>query len=103
MTADGGTEKLYGLGGLLGRMDSRQMFSLSFDVNNYNQERQIMDIATTADVMPEGRFRTKGVGVDYYIEPNQKWRFVTNATVRRSDEKRMYGPIPKHSLRLSTR
>lgn len=88
MTADGGTEKLYGLGGLLGRMDSRQMFSLSFDVNNYNQERQIMDIATTADVMPEGRFRTKGVGVDYYIEPNQKWRFVTNATVRRSDDRK---------------
>ena len=47
-----------------------------------------MDIATTADVMPEGRFRTKGVSVDYYIEPNQKWRFVTNATVRRSDDRK---------------
>lgn len=85
LVADGATERLYGGAAFLARMDDRQMFSCYADINNYNQERELTEIATMVTEMPEGRHRTQGARADYYMEPNRNWRFAANASVRRSD------------------
>lgn len=54
ISADGGTDNLWGGQAFLMRADDRQMFSVNADVNNFNLNRQMMDIANMEDPDPSG-------------------------------------------------
>lgn len=81
--ADTGTENLWGTQGFLMRMDERQMFMMNTDANNFNQKRRILDIASTSDFMPSGRYKSQFARAEYYIEPNNHWRLNSYANLEK--------------------
>lgn len=81
------TEKLWGGQGFLMRMDDRQMLSIDADVNNFNEERKMVDICNMANSYPTGRHKNKVANIEYYIEPNNTWRFSSNASVQQKEQK----------------
>ncbi len=85
LSADGGTDGLWGGQAFLMRFDDRQMFTVNGDINNFNQNRQMMDMANTQDSYPSGRVSTKTVRFSYYMEPNKTWRFTSGGSVSRKD------------------
>lgn len=85
LSADGGTEGLWGGQVFLMRFDDRQMFTVNADVNNFNQDRQMSDMANTSDIIPWGQVSTKTARFNYYIEPNKTWRFTADGKVSRKD------------------
>lgn len=85
--ADVATEKLWGGQGFLMRMDDRQMLSIDADVNNLNEERKMVDICNMANSYPTGRHKNKVANIEYYIEPNNTWRFSSNASVQQKEQK----------------
>lgn len=85
LSADGGTEGLWGGQAFLMRYDDRQMFTVNTDVNNFNQDRQMLDMANTSDYFPWGQVSTKTARFSYYIEPNKMWRFTADGKVSRKD------------------
>jgi hypothetical protein len=85
LSADGGTGGLWGGQAFLMRFDDRQMFTINGDINNFNVNRQMMDIADTQDTYPSGRVKTKAARFSYYIEPNKMWRFTSNGAVKHKD------------------
>lgn len=85
--ADVATEKLWGGQGFLMRMDDRQMLSIDADVNNFNEERKMVDICNMANSYPTGRHKNKVAYIEYYIEPNNTWRFSSNASVQQKEQK----------------
>lgn len=88
ISADGGTDNLRGGQAFLMRADDRQMFSVNADVNNFNLNRQMMDIANTEDTDPSGRIRTKTARLSYYMEPNGTWRLTASGSVSRKDSEK---------------
>ena len=87
LEADVATEKLWGGQGFLMRMDDRQMLSIDADVNNFNEERKMVDICNMANSYPTGRHKNKVANIEYYIEPNNTWRFSSNASVQQKEQK----------------
>ena len=85
LSADGGTEKLWGGQACLMRFDDRQMLTINADVNNFNQDRQMSDIANTNDIFPWGQVCIKTARFNYYVEPNKIWRFTADGKVSRKD------------------
>ena len=85
--ADVATEKLWGGQGFLMRIDDRQMLSIDADVNNFNEERKMVDICNMANSYPTGRHKNKVANIEYYIEPNNTWRFSSNASVQQKEQK----------------
>lgn len=85
--ADVATEKLWGGQGFLMRMDDRQMLSIDADVNNFNEERKMVDICNMANSYPTGRHKNKVANIEYYFEPNNTWRFSSNASVQQKEQK----------------
>ncbi len=87
LEADVATEKLWGGQGFLMRMDDRQMLSIDADVNNFNEERKMIDICNMANSYPTGRHKNKVANIEYYLEPNSTWRFSSNASVQQKEQK----------------
>lgn len=87
LEADVATEKLWGGQGFLMRMDDRQMLSIDADVNNFNEERKMIDICNMANSYPTGRHKNKVANIEYYFEPNNTWRFSSNASVQQKEQK----------------
>lgn len=85
LSADGGTDNLWGGQGFLMRFDDRQMFTVNADINNFNQNRQMMDMGNTQENYPSGRVSTKTIRFSYYMEPNKTWRFTSGGSVGRRD------------------
>lgn len=85
LSADGGTDGLWGGQAFLMRFDDRQMFTVNTDINNFNQNRQMMDMCNTQEYYPSGRVSTKTARFSYYIEPNKIWRFTSGGSVSRKD------------------
>lgn len=85
--ADIATEKLWGGQGFLMRMDDRQMLSIDADVNNFNEERKMVDICNMANSYPTGRHKNKVANIEYFFEPNSTWRFSSNASVQQKEQK----------------
>lgn len=87
LEADVATEKLWGGQGFLMRMDDRQMLSIDADVNNFNEERKMVDICNMTNSYPTGRHKNKVANIEYYFEPNNTWRFSSNASVQQKEQK----------------
>lgn len=87
LEADVATEKLWGGQGFLMRMDDRQMLSIDADVNNFNEERKMVDICNMANSYPTGRHKNKVANIEYFFEPNSTWRFSSNASVQQKEQK----------------
>ena len=87
LEADVATEKLWGGQGFLMRMDDRQMLSINADINNFNEERKMLDMLNMADRYSTGRHKNKEANIEYYIEPNNTWRFSSNASVQQKEQK----------------
>ena len=87
LEADVATEKLWGGQGFLMRMDDRQMLSIDADVNNFNEERKMIDICNMANSYPTGRHKNKVANIEYFFEPNNTWRFSSNASVQQKEQK----------------
>lgn len=87
LEADAATEKLWGGQGYLMRMDDRQMLSISADVNNFNENRKMLDICDMVDGITQGQHKNKSVNVEYYIEPNSTWRFSSNVSVQQQEQR----------------
>lgn len=87
LEADVATEKLWGGQGFLMRMDDRQMLSIDADVNNFNEERKMIDICNMANSYPTGRHKNKVANIEYFFEPNSTWRFSSNASVQQKEQK----------------
>ena len=87
LEADVATEKLWGGQGFLMRMDDRQMLSIDADVNNFNEERKMIDIGNMVNSYPTGRHKNKVANIEYYFEPNNTWRFSSNASVQQKEQK----------------
>lgn len=85
--ADVATEKLWGGQGFLMRMDDRQMLSIDADLNNFNEERKMVDICNMANSYPTGRHKNKVANIEYFFEPNSTWRFSSNASVQQKEQK----------------
>lgn len=85
--ADIATEKLWGGQGFLMRMDDRQMLSIDADVNNFNEERKMVDICNMTNSYPTGRHKNKVANIEYFFEPNSTWRFSSNASVQQKEQK----------------
>lgn len=85
--ADIATEKLWGGQGFLMRMDDRQMLSIDADVNNFNEERKMIDICNMANSYPTGRHKNKVANIEYFFEPNSTWCFSSNASVQQKEQK----------------
>ena len=85
LSADGGTEGLWGGQAFLMRFDDRQMFTVNADVNNFNQDRQMFDMADMSSTYPWGQVKTKTARFSYYTEPNKTWRFTADGKVSRKD------------------
>lgn len=85
LSADGGTDALWGGQAFLMRFDERQMFTINADINNFNQNRRMMDIANTQESYPSGKISTKTVRFSFNMEPNKNWRFTSEGTVSRKD------------------
>ena len=85
--ADVATEKLWGGQGFLMRMDDRQMLSIDADVNNFNEERKMLDMLNMADRYSTGRHKNKVANIEYFFEPNSTWRFSSNASVQQKEQK----------------
>lgn len=67
LEADVATEKLWGGQGFLMRMDDRQMLSIDADVNNFNEERKMVDICNMANSYPTGRHKNKVANIEYFL------------------------------------
>lgn len=87
LEANVATEKLWGGQGFLMRTDDRQMLSIDADVNNFNEERKMVDICNMANSYPTGRHKNKVVNIEYFFEPNSTWRFSSNASVQQKEQK----------------
>ncbi len=87
LESDVATEKLWGGQGFLMRMDDRQMLSIDADVNNFNEERKMVDICNMANSYPTGRHKNKVANIEYFFEPNSTWRFSSNASVQQKEQK----------------
>lgn len=87
LEADVATEKLWGGQGFLMRMDDRQMLSIDADVNNFNEERKMVDIGNMVNSYPTGRHKNKVANIEYFFEPNSTWRFSSNASVQQKEQK----------------
>lgn len=87
LEADVATEKLWGGQGFLMRMDDRQMLSIDADVNNFNEERKMIHICNMANSYPTGRHKNKVANIEYFFEPNNTWRFSSNASVQQKEQK----------------
>lgn len=87
LEADVATEKLWGGQSFLMRMDDRQMLSIDADVNNFNEERKMADICDMINSSPTGRHKNKVANIEYYIEPNNTWRFSSNASIQQKEQK----------------
>lgn len=85
--ADVATEKLWGGQGFLMRMDDRQMLSINADINNFNEERKMLDMLNMADRYSTGRHKNKVANIEYFFEPNSTWRFSSNASVQQKEQK----------------
>lgn len=85
--ADIATEKLWGGQGFLMRMDDRQMLSINADINNFNEERKMLDMLNMADRYSTGRHKNKVANIEYFFEPNSTWRFSSNASVQQKEQK----------------
>ena len=88
LSADGGTEDMWGGQAYLMRFDERQMFSVNADMNNFNENRQMSDMGDTSDFSPWGQTTSKSARLSYYIEPNSTWRFTANGSVQRQDSEK---------------
>ena len=87
LEADVATEKLWGGQGFLMRMDDRQMLCINADVNNFNEERKMTDMCDFGSSYPTGRHKNKVANIEYFIEPNNTWRFSSNASVQQKEQK----------------
>lgn len=87
LSADVGTDELWGGQAFLMRFDDRQMFTVNADINNFNQERQMYDMMDAIDYIPHGHITTKTARFSYYIEPDKMWRFTSDGSVSRKDTK----------------
>lgn len=87
LEADVATEKLWGGQGFLMRMDDRQMLSINADINNFNEERKMLDMLNMADRYPTGRHKNEVANIEYFFEPNSTWRFSSNASVQQKEQK----------------
>ena len=87
LEADVATEKLWGGQGFLMRMDDRQMLSINADINNFNEERKMLDMLNMADRYSTGRHKNKVANIEYFFEPNSTWRFSSNASVQQKEQK----------------
>ena len=87
LEADVATEKLWGGQGFLMRMDDRQMLSINADVNNFNEERKMTDMCDFGSRYTTGKHKNKVANIEYFIEPNNIWRFSSNASVQQKEQK----------------
>lgn len=87
LEADVATEKLWGGQGFLMRMDDRQMLCINADVNNFNEDRKMLDIANMVNNYPTGRHKNKVANIEYFIEPNNTWRFSSNASLQQKEQR----------------
>lgn len=87
LEADVATEKLWGGQGFLMRMDDRQMLSINADVNNFNEERKMTDMCDFGSRYSTGKHKNKVANIEYFIEPNNTWRFSSNASVQQKEQK----------------
>lgn len=87
LETDVATEKLWGGQGFLMRMDDRQMLSINADINNFNEERKMLDMLNMADRYSTGRHKNKVANIEYFFEPNSTWRFSSNASVQQKEQK----------------
>lgn len=87
LEADVATENLWGGQGFLMRMDDRQMLSINADINNFNEERKMLDMLNMADRYSTGRHKNKVANIEYFFEPNSTWRFSSNASVQQKEQK----------------
>lgn len=85
LEANAATAQFYGAQGMLMRFDDRQGLMINGDVNNFGQERQMMDMGNIATTYQNPR-TTKVARLDYHFEPNYAWRFRLNGDVQRTDE-----------------
>lgn len=87
LEADVATEKLWGGQGFLMRMDDRQMLSINADVNNFNEERKMTDMCDFGSSYSTGKHKNKVANIEYFIEPNNTWRFSSNASIQQKEQK----------------
>ncbi len=87
LRGDIGTRETWGAQGFLMRFDERQMFSLTTDVNNLNQQRRMSDNTTSSHDMPQGRTQRNFARLDYYFEPNKSLRFTANVQGTHNNKK----------------
>ena len=87
LEANVATEKLWGGQGFLMRMDDRQMLSINADVNNFNEERKMTDMCDFGSRYSTGKHKNKVANIEYFIEPNNTWRFSSNASVQQKEQK----------------
>lgn len=80
-----GTQNFFGGQAMIMRFDDRQSLMVNADVNNFGQDRQMLDIASTATTYPYP-ITNKAGRLDYSFEPNNTWRFRFNASAQRKDE-----------------
>ena len=85
ISADASTRQLWGGQAFLMRFDDRQMFTVNTDINNFNMNRQMMDMCNTQESFPSGRVSTKTARFSYYIEPDKTWRFTSDGSISRKD------------------
>ncbi len=88
ISADGGTERLWGGQAFLMRIDDRQMFSVNGDINNFNQTREMMGMSNAFSSTPAGKIRSKLARFNYYFEPDEIWRLSADGKVVDTDTKR---------------
>lgn len=89
VSADGGTEKLWGGQAYLMRFDERQMLTINADMNNFNENRQMSDMGDMSDFSPWGQTTSKTARFSYYIEPNSTWRFTAGGSVQRQGSEKI--------------
>lgn len=87
LEADVATEKLWGGQGFLMRMDDRQMLSINADINNFNEERKMTEMCDFGSRYSTGKHKNKVANIEYFIEPNNTWRFSSNASVQQKEQK----------------
>lgn len=82
----GTAERYQGLGYLM-RMDDRQMFSLNLDANNINTKREVTSRGARMSIGMSGKdYSVKSATLNYYMEPDRKFRFSINGNVDRVEQ-----------------
>ena len=82
----GTAERYQGLGYIM-RMDDRQMFSLNLDANNINTKREVTSRGARMSIGMSGKdYSVKSATLNYYMEPDRKFRFSINGNVDRVEQ-----------------